>query len=994
MSSRIEKGGARFKPSIVPRRSAGGAAATGSTPSSAISTPEQASQQQQTAGSQAGPPPSPSLAPAYQARAPSNRTSVPITASRSTATASQTAATPAKSQSYAFSASTPVISKPGPSASPRTSIAAGQPSASAAKPKPVFNRPTVIKPRPGSRASLTPAPQFSHPTASTSTLTSTQPSDAAPATEVLSAINQGVEADPDLTAPSARSDAPPSIGGPRRSRNANASSIHAGAGRSSGSTADEPAAEAMVDKASQPDPFQAPQRATRSKAVPSSIVTGTAATVKESASQQEAQSSTRSTRRSTMSATQANAAQSDVNDATTSSVASNKGKGRETADQSNLASASHSGSASQPIKPGSRPRENSVEETAEQKAAKAAERRQNAAARLNKRRLKRKEQASGKPRRPLSAYLLFVNANRADRQAQNPGMLLTELTSQMAAEWRDLAPAQRTKWEAEAALLRQQYDSALDAWKLAHPEGITLGPEDESDMETTSELGDDGEPVRKKKRRVTRSRKPHTVSDDEEEYRKQAYEEGPQLAASRIDPANVTMADISTVDYRKGRAGPRTFEADRVYRRLVSERRAAAQSAVLGEHVLGEKVNNASPSPAPAGRIVRTTNGVPMEADAEEVLEGEGEVVGGQSGHDDNDASGVKESAPETDADGTTDGEGEPSLSSRIGRKKRETSVAATDVSFRENRFAVQTRIVDGKIVLDETSLFANYGNGEDDRDNMEVVDEREGDRFVNAATYSRKLGRNRKWSADETAKFYRSLQQWGTDFEMIARLFPGRDRVMIKKKFNVEERSNVRLVDEALKNSIPVNLEAYAAAIGVDLSGPPPEIKADLQDIEALAAANPDSTAAIKKREASAPINGRRGERSDAEEGGDDDDGYEYEEVVDIDADGNEQVIRRRLGKKPGLKGKKRKNSTRKGSLSTPAPAPAPAPTPAEAGANEGQETAAEEASAGRIGGPPSIGSKKTTRSSTLKKTGSNKDSSKRAPGDGMEVEEIIGEV
>ncbi|KAJ1029921.1 hypothetical protein NDA16_000837 [Ustilago loliicola] len=644
-----------------------------------------------------------------------------------------------------------------------------------------------------------------------------------------------------------------------------------------------------------------------------------------------------------------------------------------------------------PIKPGSQPGETAIEETTEQKAAKAAERRQNAAARLNKRRLKRKELASGKPRRPLSAYLLFVNANRADRQAQNPDMSLTELTSQIAAEWRDLAPAQRTKWEAEAALLRQQYDSALDAWKLAHPEGVALGPEDESDMETTSEIGDDGEPVRRKKRRLTSSRKPHTVSDDEEEYRKQMYEEGPQLAASRIDPANVTMADISMVDYRKGRAGPRTFEADRVYKKLVNDRRAAARSAVLGEHVLGEKVNNASPSPAPAARILRNTNGVPVEAGSEQVLQGEEEVVGDQTGGEDDDASEVEESAPDTDADGTTDGEGGPSLSNRLGRKKRETSVAATDVSFRENRFAVQTRIVDGKIVLDETSLFANYGNGEDDRDNMEVVDEREGDRFVNAATYSRKLGRNRKWSADETAKFYRSLQQWGTDFEMIARLFPGRDRVMIKKKFNVEERSNAGLVDDALKNSIPVNLEAYAAAIGVDLSGPPPEIKADLQDIEALTAANTgDASAAVKKREASAPIGGRKGERSDVEDG-DDDDGYEYEEVVEIDDDGNEQIIRRRLGKKPGGKGKKRRNPTRKGSMSTPAPPAAPVAVEPEA-----SEAAAAEASTsgsgGRAGGPPSIGSKKGTRSSTRKRAGSNKDSSREAPGDGMEIEEIVG--
>lgn len=702
--------------------------------------------------------------------------------------------------------------------------------------------------------------------------------------------------------------------------------------------------------------------------------------IKESASQQDANANMRPHKRAPAASNAADASTLDANENTAAAASSRKGKSREISD---VDDALRARSTSQSIKPGSQAApETAREETEEEKAARAAKRRLQAAARLQKRRLKRKELSTGKPRRPLSAYLLFVNSVRADRQTQNPEMSLTQLTSEIAAEWRDLDPAQRTEWEAEASLNRQQYDSALESWKLAHPDGVSLGPEDESDMETTSEIDDNGEPVRRKKRRINPLRKPHTVSDDEEEYRKQIYEEGPQLAASRPDPSNVTMADISTVEYKKGRAGPRTFEADRVYKRLVNDRRAAARSAVLGEHVLGEKANNISPSPAPAAaRVVRTTNGAPVEVDAEEVLDGEEEVVGDQTGDDDDDAS-----EPETDADGTTDGEGGAS-SSRRARNKREASVAGTDVSFNENRFAVQTRIVDGKIVIDETSLFANYGNGEDDRDNMEVVDEREGDRFVNASTYSRKLARNRKWSADETAKFYRSLQQWGTDFEMIARLFPGRDRVMIKKKFNVEERSNVKLVDEALRNSVPVNLEAYAQAIGVDLSGPPPEIKADLQDIEALTANATD--AAIKKREGTAPIGGKRGERSDAEDNDNDDDGYEYEEVVEIDDDGNEQVIRRRLGKKAGGKaGKKRRNSIRKNSTSTPAP-----PVPQPAATSSSSNAANQDEGNGRAGGPPSIGSRKSTRS-TRNRAASINNSSREAPGDGMEVEEIVGEL
>ncbi|SJX60874.1 related to BDP1-essential subunit of RNA polymerase III transcription factor [Sporisorium reilianum f. sp. reilianum] len=977
MSSRIEKGGPRFKPSIVPRRSATGAPSA--TASSSTTTPQAQSQQQQqqprSTSTAPPPPPSPSLAPqvtSRKSRPPPVRSKGPnATANAVTASpAAQSFATPvtpsASSQSYAFNVSPSVISKQGgAAATARISNAAGQPSASSSKSKPVFRRPSVSKPRPGSRTSLTPAPHFAQSSASLT-----------PSLPVLPLIDLGAQGDADTADLSTRTDAPPSIGGARSGRNVNAS-------------ANEP----VIDKASQPDPVQAPRVSTRPRGS-STIQSNAPAPVKQSASQQQAQSSVRPQRRAAATPSVDKAAEA------SSQTSSKKGKTRETA---------ATDSAPQTVKAGSQAANVAAEETEQERAQRAAQRRMNAAARLQKRRLKRKEQSSGKPKRPLSAYLLFVNSVRPARQAQNPDMPLTELTAEMAAEWRELAPAQRTRWEAEAALLRQQYDAALDAWKVAYPEGVSLGPEDESDMETSSEIGDDGQPVRRKKRRTTSSRKPHTVSDDEEEYRKQLYHEGEQLAASRIDPANVTMADLSTTEYKRGRAGPRTFEAERVYKRLVHDRRAAAKSAVLGEHVLGEKVNLASPSPAPAANIIRTANGVPVATGAEERLDGEEEIVGDQTGESDGgETSEVDESAPETDADGTTDGEG-GETTSRRARKKRESSVAGTEVSFRENRFAVQTRIVDGKIVLDEMSLFANYGNGEDDRDNMEVIDEREGDRFVNAATYSRKLGRNRKWTADETAKFYRSLQQWGTDFEMIARLFPGRDRVMIKKKFNVEERSNPKLVDEALKNSVPVNLEAYALAIGVDLSGPPPEIKADLHDIESLAAATASGTsdAAVKKREGTAALSGRKGERSDAEQDGDgdDDDGYEYEEVVEVDDDGNEQVIRRRLGKKPGSKaGKKRRNSTRKNSTSTPAPAPAPPATESAAAAAtatsavDAMEAEPAAASSGsrakpsRAGGPPSIGSRKSARATRNRAASIN--SSREAPGDGMEVEEIVGEL
>jgi len=45
------------------------------------------------------------------------------------------------------------------------------------------------------------------------------------------------------------------------------------------------------------------------------------------------------------------------------------------------------------------------------------------------------------------------------------------------------------------------------------------------------------------------------------------------------------------------------------------------------------------------------------------------------------------------------------------------------------------------------------------------------------------------KWTEQETRKFYRALEIFGTDFSLIAQLFPHRNRIQIKNKFLKEEK-------------------------------------------------------------------------------------------------------------------------------------------------------------------------------------------------------------
>jgi transcription factor TFIIIB component B'' len=58
----------------------------------------------------------------------------------------------------------------------------------------------------------------------------------------------------------------------------------------------------------------------------------------------------------------------------------------------------------------------------------------------------------------------------------------------------------------------------------------------------------------------------------------------------------------------------------------------------------------------------------------------------------------------------------------------------------------------------------------------------------VTSASFSRRA-RAIRWSVDDTRRFYQSLRQCGTDFEMLAQLFPRRTRRHLKLKFKKEER-------------------------------------------------------------------------------------------------------------------------------------------------------------------------------------------------------------
>ncbi|TMW45990.1 hypothetical protein DOY81_008932 [Sarcophaga bullata] len=119
-----------------------------------------------------------------------------------------------------------------------------------------------------------------------------------------------------------------------------------------------------------------------------------------------------------------------------------------------------------------------------------------------------------------------------------------------------------------------------------------------------------------------------------------------------------------------------------------------------------------------------------------------------------------------------------------------------------------------GELILDDKSLVIETTAEQEARkvlanSSLIYLDENTG---MNGF-YSRQK-RTREWLPAETIKFYRCLQNVGTDFSLMVSLFPNRTRRDLKLKFKKEERKNGHLINKALLYPKQFNLEALKQQI------------------------------------------------------------------------------------------------------------------------------------------------------------------------------------
>ncbi|OCL15248.1 hypothetical protein AOQ84DRAFT_279380 [Glonium stellatum] len=157
-----------------------------------------------------------------------------------------------------------------------------------------------------------------------------------------------------------------------------------------------------------------------------------------------------------------------------------------------------------------------------------------------------------------------------------------------------------------------------------------------------------------------------------------------------------------------------------------------------------------------------------------------------------------------------------------------------------------QLRIVDGNIILDQTSLVVDrHAEATRDEDTLEAVEEDDLTTRVNVQSWilaGRRDPADRimlhgsatRWSAAQTDAFYDALQMFGTDFQTISTMFPGKTRRRIKHKFVKEERENPERVKAALTGpKEPIDFQKYLDITGkqADSFKDPRELEQELRE-------------------------------------------------------------------------------------------------------------------------------------------------------------------
>ncbi|XP_053210278.1 FACT complex subunit Ssrp1-like [Panonychus citri] len=79
---------------------------------------------------------------------------------------------------------------------------------------------------------------------------------------------------------------------------------------------------------------------------------------------------------------------------------------------------------------------------------------------------KKSKHDDGRPKKPMSAYFLWLNDSRERLKRENPGLSLTEMTKKAGEMWRD-GVEDKARWEKAAQEAKKKYEIDMDAFRAS-----------------------------------------------------------------------------------------------------------------------------------------------------------------------------------------------------------------------------------------------------------------------------------------------------------------------------------------------------------------------------------------------------------------------------------------------------------------------------------------------------------------------------------------------
>lgn len=80
-------------------------------------------------------------------------------------------------------------------------------------------------------------------------------------------------------------------------------------------------------------------------------------------------------------------------------------------------------------------------------------------------RKEKKVKDAGAPKRPMSAYMLWLNSNRERIKSENPGISVTEISKKAGEMWKQLGKDRKEEWDKKAGEAKRQYEKAMKEYK-------------------------------------------------------------------------------------------------------------------------------------------------------------------------------------------------------------------------------------------------------------------------------------------------------------------------------------------------------------------------------------------------------------------------------------------------------------------------------------------------------------------------------------------------